>query len=76
MGYFGPQSPPAGVNPGLEAVIDQYMRSVLRPDAFLPVHSQDQIGSPFWNSNIDPNLPTMTSSVCLSASQVGILRNI
>ena len=68
MGYFGPQSPPATVNPGLEAVIDQYMRSVLRPEAFLPVQSQDQIGSPFWNSNIDPNLPTMSSSVCFPAS--------
>ncbi|KAJ5697699.1 hypothetical protein N7488_011383 [Penicillium malachiteum] len=61
MNLFGSQSAPGG-QAGLEAIIDQYMRSVLRPDAFLPVHSQEQLNPPFWASNIDPNLPTMNSS--------------
>ncbi|KAJ6036890.1 hypothetical protein N7540_001169 [Penicillium herquei] len=62
MNLFGSQPPSSGGHAGLEAMIDQYMRSVLRPDAFLPVHPQEQLNPPFWTSNIDPNLPSMNSS--------------
>jgi hypothetical protein len=45
-----------------EADLDQYLRSVLRPEAFLtPPQPQGLIGD-FWNSNIDPNLSAGNSS--------------
>lgn len=63
MGLFGTQSATAGGPAGLDSVIDQYLRSVLRPEAFLPVQSQEPLSSSFWTSNIDPNLPSISTSV-------------
>ncbi|KAJ5803000.1 uncharacterized protein N7503_005450 [Penicillium pulvis] len=61
MALFGSQSSPPAPPLGLDA-IDQYLRSVLRPEAFLPpVQAQGQVSSPFWN-NIDPNLPALNTS--------------
>ena len=60
MSYFGPQPVPAGTNPELEALIDQYMRSVLRPEAFLPGHTQ--------GSDLDSNPLIAASSVYGPAS--------
>ncbi|KAJ5106976.1 Zinc finger C2H2 [Penicillium angulare] len=62
MGLFASQSSTTGGPAGLDSVIDQYLRSVLRPEAFLPTQSQEQLSSSFWGSNIDPNLPSMNSS--------------
>lgn len=46
-----------------ETVLEQYLRSVLRPEAFLAPHqSQQQIDTSFWNSNIDPDLPSINTS--------------
>ncbi|KAJ5746117.1 hypothetical protein N7520_011299 [Penicillium odoratum] len=60
LGFAPQSSPPAP--PGLDA-IDQYLRSVLRPEAFLPtIQSQGPTNSSFWNSNIDPSLPQMNSA--------------
>ncbi|KAJ6102522.1 hypothetical protein N7486_004949 [Penicillium sp. IBT 16267x] len=61
MSIFNSHSSSSAPPPGLDA-IDQYLRSVLRPEAFLPaVPPQGQISSSFWNS-IDPNLPAMNTS--------------
>ncbi|KAJ6005836.1 hypothetical protein N7451_003780 [Penicillium sp. IBT 35674x] len=61
MGLFGSQSLPSAPPAGLDA-IDQYLRSILRPEAFLPaVQAQGQMSSPCWN-NIDPNLPALDIS--------------
>ncbi|KAJ5897840.1 hypothetical protein N7504_008128 [Penicillium tannophilum] len=61
MGLFGSQSSTHAPPLGLDA-IDQYLRSILRPEAFLPaVQAQGQMSSPFWN-NIDPNLPALNTS--------------
>lgn len=50
---------------GLESVIENYMRSILRPEAFLTsLEPEEQAGTPFWNSNIDPSLPQIGPSVC------------
>lgn len=46
-----------------ETVLEQYLRSVLRPEAFLtPPQSRQQIDTSFWNSSIDPNLPSINTS--------------
>ena len=64
MSLFGSQSSSSTPPPGLDA-IDQYLRSILRPEAFLPAaQEQGQISSSFW-SNIDPNLSAMNTSVRL-----------
>ncbi|KAJ6108708.1 hypothetical protein N7512_008545 [Penicillium capsulatum] len=55
---LSPQSAPSPMTPAFDAAIDQYLRSVLRPEAFLPAHqSQEAIDGSYWGSNIDPNLP-------------------
>ncbi|KAJ5636222.1 uncharacterized protein N7484_009535 [Penicillium longicatenatum] len=60
MSLFGSQASSSSP-PGLDA-IDQYLRSILRPEAFLPaVQTSGQMNSSFWN-NIDPNLPAMNTS--------------
>lgn len=56
---------------GLDSVIEQYMRSILRPEAFItppqsmspPLQAQDSMGSSFWDSHIDPNLPSLNPGV-------------
>lgn len=59
-------SPPCStstVPAGFDTAIDQYLRSVLRPEAFLsPFHAQEQVTPPFWNSSIDPNLSQVNAS--------------
>ncbi|KAJ5527189.1 hypothetical protein N7513_011348 [Penicillium frequentans] len=61
MALFGSQSSPPAPPLGLDT-IDQYLRSILRPEAFIPaIQAQGQVSSPFWN-NIDPNLPALNTS--------------
>lgn len=68
ISLFGSQSSPSALPPGIGA-IDQYLRSILRPEAFLlAVQTQGQMSSAFWN-NIDPNLPAMNTSVRLKIKQ-------
>lgn len=51
-----------GLGIGSDTALDQYLRSVLRPEAFLaPPQSQAQIDSSFW-SNLDPSLPMVNPS--------------
>ncbi|KAJ5587303.1 uncharacterized protein N7459_003068 [Penicillium hispanicum] len=48
---------------GLDTAIDQYLRSVLRPEAFItPPQPQENISSSFWGANIDPHLSQMNPS--------------
>ncbi|KAJ5939224.1 hypothetical protein N7466_002358 [Penicillium verhagenii] len=62
LGLFSSQSSQSGPPPGFEA-IDQYLRSVLRPEAFQPLSNpQEQMNSSFWPPNIDPNLSQMNTS--------------
>ena len=61
---FPDESSASQLPSGLENAIDNYMRSVLRPEAFLtPGQPESHTSSPFWNSNIDPSLPPIGSSV-------------
>lgn len=61
MPMLSPQSTPS---PGFDSAVDQYLRSVLRPEAFLSSHQpQETINTSFWASHIDPNLPPMNPSV-------------
>ncbi|KAJ5159953.1 uncharacterized protein N7482_006957 [Penicillium canariense] len=64
-------SHPSFVQPGIDSVIEQYMRSILRPEAFItppqslspPLQAQEPMDSSFWDSNIDPNLPSLNPGV-------------
>lgn len=55
---------------GFDTIIDQYMRSVLRPEAFvsspqsIPSQSPGPMSPPYWSTNIDPQLPPLHSMVC------------
>jgi hypothetical protein len=54
---------------GFETIIDQYMHSVLRPDAFLaysqsiPPQSSGALSPSYWSPSIDPQLPPLHSMV-------------
>jgi hypothetical protein len=72
----GPNTPifPAG----FDFVIENYMRSMLRPEAFItppqPLSSPAQGSEPmppaFWDANIDPNLPPLDLTVSDTVSIV------
>ncbi|KAJ5194771.1 uncharacterized protein N7498_008209 [Penicillium cinerascens] len=54
--------PQIGLGIDAETVLEQYLRNVLRPEAFLtPPQSQQQIDTSFWNSNNDSNLPSINT---------------
>ena len=63
------------IPPVLSTMIDQYLRKVLRPEAFQsPDQSQEQakqqqIDPDFWSSNFEPNLMRSNSSVCLTCAE-------
>ena len=61
---LSPQSTAVPMMRGFDSAMDQYLRSVLRPEAFItPPQPQENIESSFWGSNIDPNLSQVNPSV-------------
>ncbi|KAJ5973366.1 hypothetical protein N7481_010576 [Penicillium waksmanii] len=66
---ISPQCVTSQMPAGFETIIDQYMRSVLRPDAFLassqsiPPQSSGTISPSYWSPSIDPQLPPLHSMV-------------
>lgn len=66
---ISPQCAASQMPAGFENIIDQYLRSVLRPDAFLtssqsiPPQSPETISPSYWSPNIDPQLPSLNSMV-------------
>lgn len=59
-------SPPCStstVPAGFHTAIDQHLRSVLRPEAFLsPFPAQEQVTPAFWNSSVGANLSQVNAS--------------
>ncbi|CAI7627106.1 unnamed protein product [Penicillium pancosmium] len=66
---ISPQCVTSELPAGFETMIDQYMHSVLRPDAFLaysqsiPPQSSGTLSPSYWLPNIDPQLPPLHSMV-------------
>jgi hypothetical protein len=64
---------------GLDSVIEDYMRNMLRPEAFItpqqslspPEQFQEPINASFWDANIDPNLPPLNPAVSIVDLQMG-----
>lgn len=62
--------------PEIEPVIAQYMRSMLRREAFItppqslspPGPPQEQVTSSYWTANIDPHLPPLDPAVSYISS--------
>lgn len=51
---------------GPETDIDQYLRNVLRPGAFLtPPQRQEHFHTSLWNGQIDSNLPQISPATCV-----------
>lgn len=52
--------------------MENYMRSMLRPEAFItppqsmspPPQAEESMSASFWDANIDPNLPPLNPVVC------------
>lgn len=59
--------PPQGVDP----TVEQYMRSMLRPEAFItplqslsvPAPPEEPVTSSYWTDNIDHHLPPLDPAV-------------
>lgn len=61
--FANPQYPTSGMPVEMVTAIDQYLRSILKPEAFSSPHQQ--MNPAIWNSDIeiDPTLPKIESPV-------------
>lgn len=76
-GLLATYAPSTPLSPlGLDSVIEQYMRSTLRPEAFItlpqslspPGLLEEPVTSSYWMPNIDPDLPLLDPAVSHSYS--------